>query len=243
MARLILIACAVWMLALRVGAQAPLPRIWQGVYTTAQAERGKSAFDTSCVRCHGADLGGTSAPSLKGERFMDTWGGENLSRLFEKIRDTMPPLFGTFVSDDAKIDIVGYILQTNGYPAGNVELTAGPDLASIQIVGKGDPAKIQNFALVEVVGCLSRVGNSWRLIRSGDPAATTAAVPAEVLPAVAEKPLGAGDYLLLNALPFDPASQQNQKVEARGLIYQEPGNDRLTVTSLKSVGPCPAEAN
>jgi mono/diheme cytochrome c family protein len=239
MLRLIFIACVAWLLALAgVDAQAP-PRIWQGVYTTVQAERGKAAYDTSCVRCHGADLGGTSAPSLKGERFMDTWGGENLSRLFEKIRDTMPPLFGTFVSDDAKMDIVGYILQTNGYPAGKVELKAGVELASIQIVGKGDPARIQNFALVQLVGCLSRVENKWRLTRSGDPAATTVAVaPADALSSAAEKPLGVGDYLLLNASPFDPASQQDQKVEARGLIYQESGNERLTVTSLKGLGPC-----
>ena len=240
MSRLFLLAGALWMLALvGVDAQAPQPRIWQGVYTTAQADRGKAAYDTSCVRCHGADLGGTSAPSLRDERFMDTWGGENVSRLFEKIRDTMPPLFGTFVSDDAKMDIVGYILRTNGFPPGLVELKPGPDLASIQIVGKGDPAKIQNFALVQVVGCLSRVDNNWRLTRSSDPAATTAAVPAaDALSAAAEKPLGAGDYLLLNAMPFDPASQQEQKVEARGLIYQEPGNDRLTVTALTRLGPC-----
>ena len=27
------------------------PRIWQGVYTTAQAERGKAVFNTTCLRC------------------------------------------------------------------------------------------------------------------------------------------------------------------------------------------------
>ena len=93
-------SCAVWLCAVAgMAAQAPPPRIWQGVYTAEQAARGKSVFETSCVRCHGIDLAGTSAPALKDDRFMATWGGENVSRLFGKIRDTMPPLFGTFVRE------------------------------------------------------------------------------------------------------------------------------------------------
>ena len=32
--------------------------IWDGVYTSVQARRGESAFQTHCVSCHGADLGG-----------------------------------------------------------------------------------------------------------------------------------------------------------------------------------------
>ena len=206
------------------------------MYTTAQAERGKTAYDTSCVRCHGADLAGTTAPALKGARFMESWGGENVSRLFEKIRDTMPPLFGTFVSDEAKLEIVAYILQANAYPAGKAELAAA-DLNAIQILAKGAEVRVQNFALVQVVGCLAKEENGWRLTQTGDPVATTAATPTvEALSQAAEKPLGTRDYRLLSAAPFDPASQQGQKVEARGLIYDEPGNARLTVTSLKSVG-------
>ena len=36
-----------------VRAQNTEPRIWQGVYTAAQAERGKASFNSSCLRCHG----------------------------------------------------------------------------------------------------------------------------------------------------------------------------------------------
>jgi mono/diheme cytochrome c family protein len=239
MSRLFAISCAAWLVALTlVDAQAP-PRIWQGVYTGAQASRGKTSYDTSCVRCHGADLLGTTAPPLRGERFMATWGGENVSRLFEKIRDTMPPLFGTFVSDDAKLDIVAYVLQSNGYPEGKRDLAAGPGLASIQILAKGEEGKVQNFALVQVVGCLARANETWRLTRTADPVATTAdAATPDALSQSALKPLGTGEYLLLSATPFDPASQQGQKVEARGLVYDEPGDRRLTLTSLKSLGVC-----
>ena len=37
--------------------------------------------------------------------------------LFTKVRDTMPPNFGTILDDQVKLDIVTYILQTNGFPA------------------------------------------------------------------------------------------------------------------------------
>ena len=40
------------------------PRIWQGVYTTAQAERGKAVFNTTCLRCHGEDLAGKERVGL-----------------------------------------------------------------------------------------------------------------------------------------------------------------------------------
>lgn len=240
MPRVILTSCVAWLVVLAVvEAQAPQPPIWRGVYTAPQAQRGKTSYDTSCVRCHGADLLGTTAPSLKGERFMSTWGGENVSRLFDKIRDTMPPLFGTFVSDDAKLDIVTYILQSNGFPEGKAELAAGPGLASIQMVAKGDQGKVQNFALVQVVGCLARDDTRWRLTRTGEPVTTTASTPdGDALTQAAGKPLGTGDYVLLSAAPFDPASHDGRKVEARGLIYSEPGNSRLTLTSLAPVGSC-----
>jgi hypothetical protein len=40
---------------------------------------------------------------------------------------------------------------------------------------------------------------------------------------------------------YGAESQAGRKVEARGLVYSEPGNDRLTVTSLKAVGAGCAE--
>ncbi|HVL67732.1 MAG TPA: cytochrome c [Vicinamibacterales bacterium] len=240
MRRTIVLLSLAWTFALAgAAAQSPAPRIWQGVYTAAQAERGKSVYDTSCVRCHGADLAGTTAPPLKGERFMSTWGGETVSRLFDKIRDTMPPLFGTFVSEASKVDIVAYILHTNGYPAGKIELTGGNELASMQIVPRGDQGRVQNFALVQVVGCLQRDDRGWRLTNAAAPVATTANTPdVDALAQAAATPLGTDDYLLLSAAPFDPASGLGRKVEARGLIYNESGNRRLTLTSLKSVGTC-----
>src|SRR4249920_3872714 len=131
-------------------APSPDGKIWDGTYTLAQAERGKKNFTTSCERCHLVDLSGGTGPSLKGTRFMTSWENESLYKIFTKIRDTMPPNFGTTLTDDAKLDVLTYILQTNGFPEGSTELNIDADLLdSIQIVRKGAarPA-IPNFSVV-----------------------------------------------------------------------------------------------
>lgn len=215
------------------------PRIWQGVYTTAQAQRGKATYDTACIRCHGADLGGTTAPALKGERFLATFGNDTVDRLFLKIRDTMPPNFGTSLDDASKIAIVSYILQTNGYPAGPRELAAVSDeLGGIQILRQGEQLAVTNFSLVQTVGCLVRGANgSWMLTNTAEPSVTRDDTPnAGALSAAASKPLGGGTFLLLSAAPYSPAEHQGQKMEARGLIYRELDDARLTLTSLRTVG-------
>jgi cytochrome c5 len=150
------------------------PRIWQGIFTADQAARGKETYTTVCLRCHAGDLTGVTGPALTGDRFFSSWGGEPLDRLFLKIRDTMPPNFGTVLDDKAKLDVVTYILQTNGFPAGANELAVGgDDLASAQILKKGQQAAVQNFSLVQTVGCLVKGdGNGWKLARTAEPLST-----------------------------------------------------------------------
>jgi mono/diheme cytochrome c family protein len=229
---LFIVAAIVFGVAIN-NAQAPQPRIWQGVYTTAQAERGKATFLVTCQRCHNADLSGDRGPALKGERFMTTWGGGGVNRLFEKIRDTMPP-FGTSTLDDAtKLDIVTFILEANGFPVGAKDLAAG-DLESIDIVAQGEVPKAQNFARVQVVGCLARSDeNRFVLTNASEPVA--AANDNVSLPVPSS---GAGRVMLLNAAPFKPEAQVGQRVEARGLVYRDERDTLLTVSALKAVGSC-----
>ena len=219
---------------------AATPRIWQGIYTATQAERGKSTFNTACLRCHGADLSGTTAPALKGDRFQATWGGDTVEGLFGKIRDTMPPNFGTVVDDQAKLDVVAFILQTNGYPAGSTELVIdSPDLAASQILKKGEQATVQNFSLVQTVGCLTRENDKWMLTRTAEPMTARDETPSpQALASATNRPLGTKTFLLLSTKPFDPEKHTGQKMEARGLIYNEPGDLRLTLTSLRMAGTC-----
>ena len=239
--RSIVVFAALLTCTIAVRAQNTEPRIWQGVYTAAQAERGKTSYNSSCLRCHGDKLQGNTAPALSGDRFYTSWGNEVIASLFAKIRDTMPPNFGTSIDDQTKLDVVAYILQTNGYPVGPGELAlTGTDLPTAQILKKGEQSVVQNFSLVQTVGCLARgPDNTWVLTRTADPIVTRDDVPsAQSLSAASTRPLGTRTFRLLSAKPFSPESHQGHKMEARGLIYNEPGDERLTLTSLQMAGNC-----
>src|SRR5215472_17494793 len=102
--------------------------IWDGVYTTTQAERGKTAFETSCSNCHNKDLGGSvRAPALRGDKFMLSWENGSVNNLFSKIRFSMPATYPETVSDEVKLDVVAYLFQVNGFPAGSAELKMDAD--------------------------------------------------------------------------------------------------------------------
>src|SRR6266568_4074367 len=154
--------------------QAPEKKIWDGVFTSNQAVRGKSAFEGSCARCHNVALVGSErGPAIKGPAFLSHWDKGNLSDLFIKIRDTMPPLNAEQVPPAAKLDIVAYLLQVNGFPAGTTALSLD-EIENIQIVKRGsEAAGPPNFSLVATVGCLSQAPNTrWILTNASEPAPT-----------------------------------------------------------------------
>jgi mono/diheme cytochrome c family protein len=210
-------------------------KIWSGVYTTAQAERGKTAFLKSCSNCHNSTLDGTArAPALHGDRFMANWLDTNVDTLFTKLRDTMPATYPETVADGVKLDILTYLLQVNSFPAGSAELKLDEkELANIQIVKQGS-REIPNFALVAIAGCLAPgPGNSWILTNASDPVATKEEVSTDPKAG----PLGTQTYLLVSVTAFHPASHQGQKMEARGLLYRQHNDNRINLTSLQMVSP------
>jgi len=223
-------------MALSAFAQTNPDKIWDGVYTEAQAARGKDAFVTSCSNCHNLDLSGSArAPALKGDRFMLSWQNGSVNNLFVKIRDSMPATYPETVADDVKLDIITYLLQVNSFPAGPSELrlNAG-ELESVQIVQKGRRG-VPNFSLVQVVGCLERgPGQAWVLAKTSEPAVTKDDTPstAAIQDAVSQ-PLGTQSFVLVSAGAFSPASHIGHKMEARGLLYRDGGENRLNLTSLQ----------
>ena len=56
--------------------------VLDGVFTAAQAERGKEAYAAHCSSCHMEDLQGLAAPALKGEQFMENWREDSTSEAF-----------------------------------------------------------------------------------------------------------------------------------------------------------------
>ena len=112
--------------------------VWDGVYTAEQARRGAEAYDQSCAECHGADLGGGDmAPGLAGVEFVYNWHGFSARDLFDRLRVSMPPDRPNRVSRQDKADILAFMLEANGMPAGDTELASrtGP-LGAIQFLAE-----------------------------------------------------------------------------------------------------------
>jgi cytochrome c553 len=216
-----------------------LVSVWDGVYTPAQATRGKATFDTSCSRCHNSDLSGSErGPTLVGDKFQSNWIDGSLEALFSFIRDQMPQGSANIVSDENKTDVLAYILQRNTFPPGTTELTAnGARLDTIQILRKGTAPGLQNLSFVQVIGCLEPgPGNRWVLTHSSArPGNRERAVTAAEIERARARALGEDTYTLVSATPFAPATRQGRKVAAKGLLYRQPGDYRLNVTALETV--------
>src|SRR5215510_3892518 len=118
---------------------APPQKIWDGVFTTAQAARGKAEFHQTCSRCHNlALIGSERGPAIKGPAFLAHYDKGTIADLFIKIRDTMPEGGPGTLNEDVKVDILTYILQQNGFPTGTEELKKDISfLEDIRLAKKG----------------------------------------------------------------------------------------------------------
>ena len=97
--------------------------VWDGVYTEEQSKRGATVYAKECGSCHGAQLtGGESAPALTGDGFMSNWTGQTVGDLFERIRQSMPQDDPGRLSRQQDADILAFIFNANGFPAGKAEL-------------------------------------------------------------------------------------------------------------------------
>src|SRR2546428_53751 len=155
-------------------AQQSSPSVWDGVYTVAQAERGRIVYERHCNSCHGDDLAARGSSPLAGEGFVLNWEARSVERPFRTIRDTMPPQSRTLRESDA-LDVVAYVLERNGFPAGASELVPDAEaLARIHIVGQAGPSPLRNGALVRVAGCLGKdADGAWLLTDATQPEVTT----------------------------------------------------------------------
>jgi alcohol dehydrogenase (cytochrome c) len=94
-------------------------------FTAAQADRGKTAYATSCANCHGTNLDdGEFGPALKGAVFQQKWSVQSPAALFSYMQQKMPPANPGQLSAQTYADLEAYILQANGVASGANELTA-----------------------------------------------------------------------------------------------------------------------
>jgi mono/diheme cytochrome c family protein len=116
------VGAAVWLIAV---ASAQSKTVWDGIYTEAQAVRGKKLYIASCAACHQEGLQGADlAPALKGDEFLLLWNDKPLGELVDRITTTMPQDAPGSLSPQENADIVAYILQVNRFPTGLAELPA-----------------------------------------------------------------------------------------------------------------------
>lgn len=86
-----------------------------GVYSDEQSERGEEVFEWVCSECHlPAEFDG----------IIEEWAGQSAYDAYEQIRTTMPEDSPGSLRNQEYADVLAYILDLNGVPAGATELSA-----------------------------------------------------------------------------------------------------------------------
>ena len=100
-----------------------------GWYTSAQAANGAQAYRKTCASCHGAQLQGGMGPALVGKQFWLTYGGKKVSTLWSAVHTEMPMMAPGSVSARNSTNVMAFLLQKNGVPAGSTPLNDTSDLS------------------------------------------------------------------------------------------------------------------
>jgi len=121
-----------------------------GIFTSAQAEAGRLAYERTCGKCHTNTLMGRKgdpgelpplsslsasyqkfigprgfvAP-LAGKVFLDRWGAKTAAQLIARFQETVDDPYFQFegINDEFTVNITAYVLQVNGAKAGTEPLT------------------------------------------------------------------------------------------------------------------------
>lgn len=93
------------------------------LYTTAQATAGQQKFSDNCAACHGKQLEGFVGPALKGKHFAPAKANYHVSDIFTIVSKNMPASQPGSLDHLTYVEIMAFLLQQNGYPAGGKALT------------------------------------------------------------------------------------------------------------------------
>ena len=131
------------------------------VFTSAQAEAGRVAYENTCARCHTYTLLGRKGaegelppvsslseadqkfignpnhvPPLAGEAFLSRWGQKTVAQRIARFEITVrdPNFHFKDVNDDTTVDITAYVLEKNGARPGPQPLTRATDVVVNSIV-------------------------------------------------------------------------------------------------------------
>src|SRR3984893_3130935 len=120
------------------------------VFTSAQAEAGRTAYERTCGKCHTNTLLGRKGDEgelppisslsasyqkfigprgfvapLTGKVFIDRWGGKTAAELIARFQETVDDPYFQFegMNDETTVYITAYVLQVNGAKSGTQPLT------------------------------------------------------------------------------------------------------------------------
>ena len=120
---------------------------------TTQIERGRQLYELECAGCHGPQLEGRDAPSLRVPTLAQKFG--SVAHLHDYLEVSMPPSAPGRLGEQAYIDITAYILRANGAAPGSGELTASgladTDLGTLVSAGERAVAGARESAPERVV--------------------------------------------------------------------------------------------
>ena len=91
-----------------------------GIYTLAQAERGKGLFTSLCERCH-------SVQEFSGRSFDSIWAGVPAAALYARIANTMPFDQPGSLGIPQVTALMAHIFNENDMPAGDKPLEGDND--------------------------------------------------------------------------------------------------------------------
>lgn len=97
-----------------------------GIFTSAQADRGRTAFEETCSDCH-------TNTEFQGRTFQSDWGHRTVYSFYRTLRSTMPDDNPGSLGEVTYVDVVSYILSINGHAAGPVELAADAPMRKVRM--------------------------------------------------------------------------------------------------------------
>jgi len=227
-ARIVTAAAAAALLAAIASAQTARRTVWDGAYTNAQAQRAMATYDSICSRCH--ILTGDGKGALTGDAFWTAFTQKTVADLLTYVKTSMPNGNAGSLSASTYNDLVALILKSNGFPAGEVEVSPESAVA-VQIVAKNGPGELPANVLARVVGCLAKSGNDWVVTRATAPERVDKSGPGA---ADATRVLGERSMTLKFVLTrLD--SFIGQRVSVSGILIGAGGADGINVTTVNRV--------
>ncbi|MFB3113190.1 MAG: c-type cytochrome [Gemmatimonadales bacterium] len=134
--RIFLVGTLVLALARTAAAQADpaaTRSVLEGVYSEEQARRGEKITNEVCSNCHMEDWFTGS--------LLESWAGATVEMLYELIRTTMPQDRPSSLERQQYADVLAYIFELNGLPAGQQELSADKEALRAILIEKGSEGR------------------------------------------------------------------------------------------------------